>query len=565
MLGNVIYTITANCQDCYRCIRECPVSAIRITDGQAVIVDELCIKCGNCVRECPQHAKTIRSDLDDVKALVESGRPLIASVAPSFAALYTGPLVSRLPSALRSLGFRYVSETAEGAKYITEKSLGDDYLGSVCTACPVVVNYVEKYRPEFIHTLIPVTAPLIAHGRLLKSLHPDAAVIFIGPCAAKKQEIARPENLGAVDVALTFQELKIWLDQEGVNLEECSVSSFDSFFETGEARLFPIQGGMLKTAGILNDGLEADVSHMSGPLEVMGLFSGPSNLMGKKIEPLFCRDGCIGGPSFVADSTLFERRASLISYARSFHEATAASPRPEVIFSHVFKNDRREPGRFTEDQINKVFERTGKTDPVFQLNCGACGYDSCRENALAVLDGMAEPEMCIPYMRRLAQQRTDRIMETIPNGIVVLDSELSMIKMNPAFMKMFMCNNGILGRRVSYLVSAEGYEKLQAGELQQYESIKTKYGIRYHEILYALRDEGQYVGIYSDISRIKYDTNQLDVIQTQTLQTAREFLEHQVTFAQEMAHFLGKSTAKSEEIAKRIISLYEDDEDEAKA
>jgi iron only hydrogenase large subunit-like protein len=565
MPGNVIYTITANCQDCYRCIRECPVSAIRITDGQAIIVDKLCIKCGNCVRECPQRAKTIRNDLDAAKALFNQGRPVIASVAPSFAAMYTGALTKRLPSALRRLGFRYVAETAEGAKYITDKSLTSGDVGAVCTACPVVVNYVEQYRPEFINTLIPVVAPLIAHGRMLKANHPDAYVIFIGPCAAKKKEIERPENVGAVDVVLTFSELNQWLSEESINLEECSVSNFDTIFETGEARLFPIQGGMLKTAGVLNDGLEADVFHLSGPSEVMELFSERSNFSGKKIEPLFCQDGCINGPAFPSKSTLFERRANLINYAKQFHEASDLSPRVEIDYKYDFHSEKEKEQVFSEDQINKVFESTGKTDPVFQLNCGACGYNSCRENALAVLRGMAEPEMCIPYMRRLAQQRTDMIMETIPNGIVVLDSELSMIKMNPAFMKMFMCNNGILGRRVSYLVNAEGFEKLQQGELELYESIKTKYGIRYHEILYALRDEGQYVGIYSDISKIKYDTNQLDVIQTQTLQHAREFLEHQVTFAQEMAHFLGKSTAKSEEIAKRIISLYEDEEDEVKA
>jgi uncharacterized Fe-S cluster-containing protein len=475
--------------------------------------------------------------------------------------MWPGALTKRVPSALRRLGFRWAAETAEGAKYITDRSLTDQGArGSVCTACPVVVNYVEKYRPEFIGALIPVAAPLIAHGRLLKSLRPEAKVVFVGPCAAKKEEIARPENLGSVDCALTFQELGAWLAGEGIALVDCPESSFDSFFETGDARLFPIQGGMLKTAGMLGDGIEADVFHLSGPDEVKELFRDSSGFDGKKVEPMFCRDGCIAGPSFVSPSTLFERRAAVISYARGLRAGEAGPPMRAVVpVEYDFLNEKQKEPEFSEDEIGKVYERTGKTDPVFQLNCGACGYLSCRENAKAVLRGMAEPEMCMPYMRRLAQQRTDRIMETIPSGIVVLNSELSMIKMNPAFMKMFMCGDGVLGRRVSYLVNAEGFERLQSQELEQYESIKAKYGIRYHEILYALREDGQYVGIYSDISKIKYDTNQLDVIQTQTLQHAREFLEHQVAFAQEMAHFLGKSTAKSEEIAKRIISLYEDE------
>jgi transcriptional regulator with PAS, ATPase and Fis domain len=212
----------------------------------------------------------------------------------------------------------------------------------------------------------------------------------------------------------------------------------------------------------------------------------------------------------------------------------------------------------SENQSYKILERTGKAEPVNQLNCGACGYKSCLENAIAVARGMAEPEMCLPSMRRQAQQRTDKIIDTTPNGVVILDSELCMIKMNPAFQTMFLCSDGILGRRISYLVNADGFESLQSGATEQYESIQTKYGNKYHEILYALRDENQYVGIYSDISKIKYNSSQLDAIKAQTLMHAREFLDHQVRFAQEMAHFLGTSTAQSEAIARRLIDLYED-------
>lgn len=562
MNQNTIYTVTANCQDCYRCVRACPVKAIRVSGGQANILDDLCIKCGTCVRECPQHAKTIRSNLDDVKKLLQSDRKVAASIAPSFAALFSGGLAGRLPSALRLLGFHHVSETAEGAKYITDKSLSPKQQGSLCTACPAVVNYIEKYKPELLDILIPVVSPMVAHGRLLKTYHPNCAVVFIGPCAAKKQEAKRPENKDAVDVALTFSELQNWLNEEDIHLENCPESDFENIGEIGHSRLFPLQGGMLKTGGVNSDGTDPDIIHVSGADDVIGLLnSKDTNWRYKYVEPLFCKGGCINGPALASEKNLFERRLNLIDYVKSAASIDEVLQRTEITYTTAFSDESARAlasTAITEDQINKILERTGKINPVFQLNCGACGYKSCIDNAVAVARGMAETEMCIPYMRRLAQQRSDQIIETIPSGIVVLDSELCIIKMNPAFQKMFMCNDKVLGRVISYLVNAEGFEGLLRKKEEQYEAIRTKYGIRYHEILYALRDEGQYVGIYSDISKIKYDENQLDVIREQTLKHAREFLDHQVRFSQEMAHYLGKSTAQSEEIAKRLISLYEE-------
>ncbi|MDR2634592.1 MAG: 4Fe-4S binding protein [Clostridiales bacterium] len=565
MPRQTIYTITAGCQDCYRCVRECPVKAIRISGGQAQVEDGLCIKCGTCVRACPQRAKKVRSDLEDAKSLLASGVIAAASVAPSFAAMFPGALCRRLPSALRRLGFRFAGETAEGAKYVAEQSFTKARTGGICTACPAVVNYVEKYRPEHLDALIPVVSPMIAHGRMIKDRHAGCAVVFIGPCAAKKHEILRPENEGAVDVALTFSELSEWLSSENIQLENCSESGFDRFYEIGDARLFPVQGGMLKTGGISDDGMRADVMHISGAEDVIGLFENDPGFDGKLIEPLFCKGGCIGGPCFgdeesVKSQSLFSRRENVIRYAAGVEEGKDVKPVAHTVRNRAefIRGDRKQE-EISENQINKIFERTGKIEPIHQLNCGACGYKSCIENAVAVARGMAEPEMCIPYMRRLAKQRTDRIIDTTPNGIVILDGELCMIKMNPAFQKMFMCNNGILGRRISYLVNAAGFESLQSGAKEQYESIQVKYGIKYHEILYALRGEDQYVGIYADISKVKYDADQLDTIKAQTLMHAREFLDYQVRFAQEMAHYLGKSTAKSEEIAMRLINLYTDD------
>ncbi len=559
---NVIYTVTANCQDCYRCVRVCPVKAISVIDGQAYVEDDLCIKCGTCVRECPQGAKTIRSSLEKVKELIASGNKVAVSIAPSFAAAFPLKDSNRLPSALKKLGFHYVSETAEGAKLITEESFKSTSKGNICTACPAVVEYIEKYRPEHIGAMIPVVSPMVAHGRLLKKrLGDDWSVVFIGPCAAKKQEAARAENKDAIDWVLTFSELIKWLDDEGIALEECPQSEFESYGAIDKARLFPIQGGMLKTGDIECDGTNLDVVHISGADDVKSILDlKPDEWKFKVVEPLFCTGGCINGPGFPKDKNLYRRKQDIVEYAKKATLKDDAIDDYGINYRANFQEQRGEAPleEISEETIQDILERTGKSNPEMQLNCGACGYKTCRENAIAVARGLAEPEMCVSYMRRLAQQRADRIIETTPNGVVALDGQLNIISMNPAFRKMFMCNDAIIGKNISYLLDSENYSKLEQGEGDEFESVRTKYGVKYHEKTYALRDENQYVGLYSDLTKFRFDGKQIDLIKNQTLEQARELLFHQIQFSQEMAHYLGKSTAQSEEMVKRIMDLYDE-------
>ncbi|MDO4552368.1 MAG: [Fe-Fe] hydrogenase large subunit C-terminal domain-containing protein [Bacillota bacterium] len=561
---NVIRTVAASCQDCYRCVRACPVKAIRITEGQARVEDKLCIQCGNCVRECPQHAKVIVSSLWTVKDMLAAREQVAVSLAPSFAGYYSGWSSLRLPSALRRLGFAYIAETAEGARLVAEKSLESLSQGNVCTACPVVVNYVEKYRPELVDLLIPVVSPMVAHGRLMKKrLGENWKVVFIGPCAAKKEEAQWPENRDAIDAVLTFAELADWLEEEGIELANCTESGFDNLGDYENARLFPVQGGMLKTCGRPADGTNREVIHFSGPQEVMRFFDLPkSEIRFTLAEPLFCPEGCINGPAFPEDVNAFLKKQAVIDYAATAISVKNSRNDEDIDFRPRFAQDSVEDEEIDESRIQQVLESTGKGTPEMQLNCGACGYASCREKAIAVVKGMAEPEMCMPYMRRVAQQRTDKIIETIPTGVVILDRDFNMLHMNPAFQKMFSCNNGILGRRISYLVSSDGFEKVAAGETEQYESIQSKYGIRYHEVIYALPEEEQYVGIYTDISNVRFDASQIDILKRQTLEHAKELLAHQIRFSQEMSHYLGRNTAQSEDLVRRITDLYEENETE---
>lgn len=560
--NQVVYTNKAHCRDCYRCLRVCPVKAIRMENGQAYVVAERCISCGTCIRECPQGAKQFRDDVERAARLLGSGEVVAASVAPSFGAVFADWEQKRLPSALRKLGFSYVGETAIGAYDVARETARlisrSPERSHVCTACPAVVSYVERYEPDRIDLLVPVVSPMLAHARHIRdAIGQETRVVFIGPCVAKKAEAERVENRGLVDCVLTFTELAEWFEREGIDLAGCEESRF-SEEPMGDARFFPLVGGSMRTAHLETDLLAAGAVSVSGFDEVREALAGvgPGNPP-QIIEPLFCEQGCINGPAMPARCGIYRRRRDVIDYAAS-HPGPESDEPPAIDLCTRFRPERvQDDLEITEDHIREVLEKTGKAALENQLNCGACGYPSCREKAVAVIRGMAELEMCIPYMKRLAEQRTDRIIETSPNGIVILDEHLNIIHMNPAFRSFFMCSEAVLGRRISYLMDPDPFEKLASGSTDIITTAvrHDRYNLLCHEILYALPEEKQYVGIFVDITRSRMHKEKLDHLRAQTVSQARELLEHQIHMAQTIARFLGESTAQGESLLDKLMLL----------
>lgn len=564
----VVFTNKARCRDCYRCVRVCPVKAIQMRQGQAYVVDARCIRCGTCVRECPQGAKSYRNDLELAKRLFAADVKVAASVAPSFVAAFPDFQRHRVASALRQLGFAYVGETAVGAYHVAARTAAivaaRPERQHVCTSCPAVVRYVEVYRPNLISALTPVVSPMIAHAKhIRRKLSGEVRVVFIGPCVAKKAEAERPEHAGVVDCVLTFAELREWLDQEHIDLTACEESAFDEAPE-GEARLFPIEGGSVRTSGWTTDLLAGDVVAASGFDEVQTALDG---LMMPDtphiIEPLFCLQGCTNGPAMLEDRNILARRGDVLTYAAAhpgsppdsqFRGDLAARFQPALIPADV---------PITEEQIRHVLEITGKSREEDQLNCGACGYANCREKAVAVLRGMAEPEMCMPHMKRLAEQRVDRIIETSPNGIVILDEHLHILHMNPAFRKFFLCSESIHGQPISYLMDPEPFVRLASGQDTLVETIveHQRYNLVCHEIVYPLAEERQLVGIFVNITGSRTNQQKLDQLRAQTVLQARELLDHQIQMAEQLAKFLGESTAKGENLVEKLMLITEEGKD----
>jgi iron only hydrogenase large subunit-like protein/uncharacterized Fe-S cluster-containing protein len=563
--GQVVYTNKAHCRDCYRCLRVCPVKAIKMENGQAYVMPERCISCGTCIRECPQGAKTFRNDVEYAAAIMASGEAAAASVAPSFAAVYTEAEQKRLASALRQLGFSYVGETAIGAYHVAHETArvvaADKRRAHICTACPAVVRYIECYQPDKAEMLVPVVSPMIAHAaHIKKSLGDTAKVIFIGPCVAKKSEAQRAENLGIVDCVLTFQELAEWFEREGIKLLACEESRFDETPE-GDSRYFPIPGGSMKASSLDTDLLSEDIVSVSGFAEVREAILGTGGEDSPQvIEPLFCAQGCINGPAIHMERGAYQRRRDIIEYASK----NKGSKPEDRIFPELrtrFAPAVIDAKDISEEQIRELLEQTGKASPENQLNCGACGYPSCREKAIAVIRGMAELEMCIPYMKRLAEQRTDRIIETSPNGIVILDDQLRIISMNPAFRNFFMCSEAICGKPVSYLMDPDPFEWLASGKDESVEMVVThgNYNLVCHQIIYALREDKQYVGIFVNITKNKSHKDKLDRLRGQTVLQARELLDHQINMAQTIAKYLGESTAQSEALLEKLMFFASDE------
>lgn len=584
--SQVIFTNKARCRDCYRCVRVCPVKAIRMHEGQAYVVDERCIGCGTCIRECPQKAKSYRNDVDRVVRLIASGVRVAASVAPSFAAAYPDWQRRRLPSALRRLGFSYVGETAIGAYEVAMATAAvvnrQRSQPHVCTACPAVVRYVERYRPEAIDRLVPIVSPMLAHAvHISRELGEGVRVVFIGPCVAKKAEAERPEHAGLVDCVLTFAELDEWMEREAIDLSACEESEFDEVPQ-GHSRLFALEGGGVRTAGWSTDLLDGELVAVSGFDEVRSILEQVGQPGAPRlVEPLFCPQGCINGPAMTGGQNNFTRRGEVLRYAgerpqgvapgaaaRDAEEKPPTAPLPCESFraQEMFENGLRT--RFsvrkapkdppaTEQQIRRVLEMTGKAKPEDQLNCGACGYETCREKAVAVIQGLAEPEMCIPYMRRLAEQRTDRIIETSPNGIVILDEHLQILHMNPAFRKHFLCSDAICGQPISRLMDPGPFERLLSGEEELIEMTveHAPYHLVCHEILYPLREDRQYVGIFVNITHSRTSQQQLDRLRAETVVQARDLLEHQLKMADTIARALGEATARGEDLVEKLVRL----------
>ena len=415
--AGVVTTIKARCKRCHSCVSGCPAGAIRLEDGRAVVVARRCIGCGHCVRLCAQRAKRVESAIRPLRRLLASGRFVWAALDPSFPAAFPDARPGQVVTGLRRLGFARVAEVAYGADLV-----GREYARLarepgrrlvITTHCPAAVQYVEKYVPALVAHLAPVVSPAIALGRVLKAADPTAAVVYVGPCVAKKAEVRDPRVAGAVDLALTYAELTRLLTLARIELAELPESEPEGP-RPGAGLIFPTPGGPLRTAGIRADPLEGDVLAVEGREQCLALLPelAAGRLRARLVDVRFCR-GCVDGPGFASTQSQAARQELVAAYARERLAArgpASASPGPA---NHGAPDLRRDFQPLevrlpvpSDGEISRILGRIGRADRSAQLDCRACGYATCREKAIAVYQGRAEVEECLPY---LVEQRHESL------------------------------------------------------------------------------------------------------------------------------------------------------------
>lgn len=406
-MEQIVKTIETKCKRCYSCIRNCPVKAIRVENEQAHVIAERCIACGYCIKVCPQNAKQIKDGITQTNEFLSSGEPTIALIAPSFPAAFSAkPL--QIVTALLKLGFNKVFEVAFGADLVArdyEKYQKQNPDLVISSPCPAVVNYIEKYRPELVPYLAPIVSPMIALGRVIDE-HIDAGAkrVFIGPCVAKKHEMDDPNAGHVIDQVLTFEELDTMFKQHDIELSGLAETEpTGPMPDTG--MIFPVSGGLLKTGQMQNDILKNDIIVTEGEDRVIDILTQATEhrIHATFLDLLFCK-GCINGPKMVNDYSMFARKEKVVEYIQQRSLKNDAqkiqhdhSRYPVSTFRTFSAKSLSVPQPTTKD-IEDILRKTGKITPEDELNCGACGYNTCRDKAKAVYQGLAEAEMCLPYI-----------------------------------------------------------------------------------------------------------------------------------------------------------------------
>ncbi len=565
-----IYTVEAECQDCYKCLRQCPVKAIKIEQGRAAVIPDACIACGHCVEVCPVGAKRIRDDLGRANYLLSRKKKTFVSLAPSYAGAFPGVPAATLIAAIKALGFTGVSETALGAELVN-KAVTDDLRSgtrkiNLSTACPVAVDYICKYLPEMADALTPTLSPMLAHGKWLREVYgEEIGVVFVGPCIAKKCEADAYSHL--IDVALTFDDLKLWLEKEN-RFPFSDDEAPDETFVPHTARegaLYPMVGGMTETLRI---GLK---HHPVRLLSVAGLRNIRYALEGIKTapppEPVFlellaCDGGCLGGPCVAKKTALnneLEIRRRIVLPEKP--AAVAALNLQMPIHRAAVETEPVDPARIVE-----ALARIGKHGLEDELNCSGCGYETCRAFALAMVEGRAEPSMCVSNLRKKAQRKANALLRCMPSGVVIVDSSLHVVECNENLAQMFGGN-----LLLSYQ-ARPGLEGVALHNVVPFPEIFQRVldsGDEYHRDMIRIGDRLINLNVftiepYEIVGGILLDVTSTELRREHIAARAHEVIDKNLATVQEIAFKLGEHMADTEILLRSIAEDYATDEEPEK-
>ena len=559
----------ARCKDCYKCLRECPVKAIEVFNHHAQIIDNRCILCGKCTRVCPQNAKRVHSERIEVENLLKDGGKVIASVAPSFVSSFGLDDFSTIKTALIKLGFFDAEETAIGAKAVSEEYLKildtKKYKNFITSACPAVNSMIQLYYPDALQYLAPVVSPMVAHAKILKHRYPDCKIVFIGPCIAKKRE-AKESTL--IDGVLVFEDL---LEMLKDNKIEIKIQSKQTVLDgqANKARYYPISRGIIKSFNRYPDGYEYVA--VDGVAKCVEVLDNINSLSGMFLEMNSCEYACINGPCSLKNAGGSVKANEAV---RSYVQQDLNKPMTADIddysfldFSCIHQRICPKEQTPTEQQIREILQKTGKNTIEDELNCGACGYSTCREKAWAVFNGYANIDMCLPYMRERAESMSYEMIQNSPNGIILLDGDYKILELNGRAKNLL----GIEYNDACGMYAADCFDfsdfviaksKNQNIHNKKVYISKTDSYVELSIIL--LKNHSLLYGIMKDITEETTYEEKLKSVKLETLKTTDEVIKKQMRVAQEIASLLGETTAETKVALLKLKKTLQDENGEVK-
>lgn len=560
-----VYTLINECHDCYRCVRDCPVKAIKIENNHASVIPEKCISCGTCVKVCPANAKCVRSDLERVKNLINSGKEVYVSLAPSWRGVFEMS-AQKMIAILKRLGFKDISETALGAQEVSIKTaemLNNTESGLwISSACPVIVDYIRMYKPEFSKYITPIGSPARTHAKMLRQTYgEDIGIVFIGPCIGKKKEADEPDGL--IDLAITFEELKIWINDQIPDISQIQKDDRFEFvpYSAHEGALYPIDGGMNTT--IRKIGIK-DEAQLLEICSIPAFEKALNNLEPEKlnrpifVEALACEGGCIAGPCISTDKASISIVSDVLTKVKKRDDIPKTT---DYVVNYEYTPAEVTESKYSLEEIIKTLKKIGKHTAEDELNCGGCGYSSCRELAVALLDGVAEPSMCISYMRKIAMRKAAAMLRCMPAAIVMVDNNMNIIEANESFMKMFTGEmyeifkarpDGLTGAAIDRIVEFSDLFRtiLKTGK----DLHKEHYNVnnRLYDINAFTIEPNEIVGA------IITDVTQTETTREKISEKAKEVISKNISIVQEIACLLGEHMVETETLLNSIANDYDD-------
>ncbi len=535
----------SNCKNCYKCIRHCPVKAIRFSGNQAHIIGNECILCGQCFVVCPQNAKEIVNEVEKVKVLLQGGDPVVVSIAPSFIANYDGAGIDSMRTALKKLGFYDAEETAVGATIVKseyERMLKEEDRDVIISSCCHSINLlIQKYYPAALEFLADVMSPMQAHCKDIKKRIPNAKTVFVGPCVAKKDEAEHYE--GIVDAVLTFEELSEWLKEEKIELEIAQDNN-----EYSRARFFPTTGGILKTMEEIKGYTYVAIDGVENCIEVL------KDIEKGKIHKCFiemsaCVGSCVGGPvieKYQHDSNIKDY-IEVATYAgdKDFQVNQPKSVELKKVFTYIEQKNTTP----SEIEIGNILRQMGKFKPAHELNCGSCGYNTCREKAIAIIQGKAEISMCLPYLKDKAESFSDTIVNNSPNGLIVLNEQLEVQQINDSARKMMNIRSAsdVLGDQIIRILDPTAFmQVMRAGKNVHDERVYlAEYGRYVEQTIVHDKDSHLLITIMRDVTDEEKEREKKEKISRQTVEVADKVVDKQMRIVQEIASLLGETAAET--------------------